>query len=227
MPLSPRAKVTIAFYARTLIFSAVWDAILFFSAGSLTYWQAWVVLGILALPLLLTFPFWLKKDPELVARRERTQEKEKPQQKIVAVIGVCFLLVFIIPGFDRRFNWSDVPVWLCIAAQLITAMGYGICFLATAQNRFSSRTIQVEEGQPVISSGLYSVVRHPMYLGMLIVFLAMPPALGSYWALLPFPILLLMTASRIVNEEDLLKKDLKGYTEYTQKVKYRLIPGVW
>jgi protein-S-isoprenylcysteine O-methyltransferase Ste14 len=138
-----------------------------------------------------------------------------------------FLVTFILPGFDFRYGWSAVPTCLVILAYAVTLFGYYLFFLVMKENSYASRVIEVEKDQKVISSGPYAIVRHPMYVCMLIIYTAMPLALGSYWALLtviPIPFLL---AIRIWGEEKVLKKDLKGYTEYTKKVKFRLIPYIW
>jgi protein-S-isoprenylcysteine O-methyltransferase Ste14 len=222
-----RKNLIISFYKRLLFFSIVWMAVFFLPAGTFTFWEAWVVLAILILPMVLGFIYWLKADPELLKRRSKTGEKEKEQKLIIKIMSLCFILTFLIPGFDKRFGWSHVPVGVVIISDILLMFGYGICFRVIRENRFASRTVEVEQGQTVINSGLYAIVRHPMYLGVLIMCLSLPLALGSYWAMIPALFIIPVLVARIRNEESVLGRELKGYGEYMQKTKYRIIPGVW
>jgi protein-S-isoprenylcysteine O-methyltransferase Ste14 len=173
------------------------------------------------------FIYWFKKDPELLERRSRTSEKEAEQKLIIKFFSLFFVLTFLIPGFDKRFDWSDVPWLVVILADITLLCGYGICFLVVSQNRFASRTVGSEHGQSVISTGLYAVVRHPMYLGVALMSISLPIALGSYWAIIPAALIIPVLVARIKNEESVLLRELEGYQDYTQRTKYRLIPGVW
>jgi len=222
-----REKLIISFYGRLLFFFLIWLAVFFLPAGTFAFWEAWVVLAILFIPMALSFPYWLKNDPEVVERRSKTSEKESEQKLIVKILSLCFILTFLIPGFDKRFEWSIVPVVFVIVGDILVMLGYGICFLVIRENRFASRTIEVEQEQSVISSGLYAIVRHPMYLGVLLMCLSLPLALGSYWAMIPALLIIPVLVARIRNEESVLVRELKGYREYLQKTKYRLIPGIW
>jgi protein-S-isoprenylcysteine O-methyltransferase Ste14 len=222
-----RKNLIISFYKRLLFFSIVWMAVFFLPAGTFTFWEAWVVLAILILPMVLGFIYWLKADPELLKRRSKTGEKEKEQKLIIKIMSLCFILTFLIPGFDKRFGWSHVPVGVVIISDILLMFGYGICFRVIRENRFAFRTVEVEQGQTVINSGLYAIVRHPMYLGVLIMCLSLPLALGSYWAMIPALFIIPVLVARIRNEESVLGRELKGYGEYMQKTKYRIIPGVW
>ena len=199
----------------------------FVPAGTIAYWEAWVVLAILVIPMGLGFIYWFRKDPGLLERRSKTSEKETEQKLIIQLLSLLFVLTFLVPGFDRRFGWSDVPWLVVLLADILLLCGYGICFLVVSQNRFASRTVETEHGQHVISTGLYAIVRHPMYSGVALMCLSLPVALGSYWAIIPAVLIIPVLVARIVNEERVLLKDLEGYQEYVQKTRYRLIPGVW
>jgi protein-S-isoprenylcysteine O-methyltransferase Ste14 len=214
-------------YLRLLIAIPVMALIFFWPAGTFDYWEAWVYLAILMIPAFYVVNYLLEHSPDLLVRRMRMQEKEAPQVRIIQFSIVYYLLTFLLPGFDRRFGWSDVPVWGVLIADLIVLLGYGIIILVFRENRYTGRTVQVDAGQTVISSGPYAVVRHPMYVGVVLMYGLSPLALGSIWALIPALLIIPILVARISNEEEVLQRDLKGYTEYMGRVKYRLIPGVW
>ena len=201
--------------------------IFFVPAGTLDYWEAWVYCAVLLVPCVFVLTYLLRKDPELLARRIRLNEKEPAQRRIIRASGLIFFTGFLIPGLDHRFGWSDIPVEAVLAANILVILGYVLVFLVFKENPFASRVVEVEPDQRVISSGPYALVRHPMYLGTSIMWLATPIALGSYWALPVFLILPTVLVYRIMNEEEVLQRELPGYREYTQTVKYRLIPGIW
>ena len=196
-------------------------------AGTFNYWQVYVYCGILVVPILFVLFYFLKNDPKFLERRTRAKEKEKQQIHIAMLSTLIFLAGFIIPGLDHRFGWSSVPMNIVLLADLIILLGYLIIFFVFKQNSYASRIIEVDEEQKVISSGLYSIVRHPMYVGVLIMYIPTPLALGSYWGLIPFALLPLSLALRILNEEKVLSENLPGYKEYCQKTRYRLIPYIW
>lgn len=202
-------------------------ALFFLPAGTLKYWQAWVYLAIIFGPMLLVMQYLMKNDPELLERRMRTREKEAEQKLIVKLSFIPFLIAFLLPGFDRRFGWSNVPVGVVIAADLLVLLGYLIVFLVFRENRYASRVIEVEKEQEVIHSGPYALVRHPMYLGMLLLYLLSPLALGSYWAMLPALLIVPVIVKRIQNEEVVLSRELNGYQDYMRMTHYRILPGIW
>ena len=200
---------------------------LFVPAGTLVYWQAWVYLAILFVPMSLISRYLLNNDPELLERRMRMKEKETEQKRIIALGWAYFLLLFLLPGFDRRFGWSSVDPKLVFVADLVVVLGYLLFVMVLKENRYASRIIEVEPGQQVVTTGPYAVVRHPMYLAVLLMFTFSPLALGSLWAMLPTPLLAVLLVARIDNEEGVLLRELAGYRDYCQQVKYRLLPGVW
>jgi len=200
---------------------------LFLPAGTFHYWQAWGYLAILTIPMVLVMTYLIRKDPELLERRMRMREKEAEQRSIIKLSILFFFAAFLIPGFDKRFGWSSVPIEVIIIADAIVVGGYLLFALVLRENRYASRIIEVEKKQKVIATGPYAVVRHPMYSGALLMYGFSPLALGSYWGMIPNALLLIIIVARIRNEEKVLNQKLEGYREYTQKVKYRLAPGIW
>jgi protein-S-isoprenylcysteine O-methyltransferase Ste14 len=201
--------------------------LLFLPAGTLRFWQAWLYMALLFVPLTAVALVLLIKDPELLERRMRTREREARQQKAIAASSLLLLAVYLIPGLDRRYAWSTVPPALVLGADILVLLGYLLFVLTIRENRYASRVVEVEEDQVVVTTGPYSLVRHPMYLAVSVIFGLTPLALGSYWALIPAMLLPAVLASRIRNEEQLLRRDLSGYQAYCQKVKYRLLPFIW
>ena len=202
-------------------------ACLFWPAGTLNYWQAWTWLAALFIPMGVSLAYLIHRDPALLERRTRTNETRPEQRLIIAASTLYFLVIFLLPGFDKRYGWSQVPVWLVLLADLVVVAGYGLYILVLQTNSYASRVIEVEQGQKVISTGPYALVRHPMYLAMILLMSATPLALGSFWAFLPSLGLIPLLAIRAKDEEKLLMKELTGYREYTQKTRYRLFPGLW
>ena len=196
-------------------------------AGTFNFWQAYVYFGILIIPMMYILFFFLRNDPVFMERRTRLKEKEKEQKIILVVFNLVFIAGFVIPGLDKRFGWSDVPAWIVLIADLIILLGYMLIFAVFRQNSHASRIVEVESGQKVITTGLYSIVRHPMYLGILIMYIPTPVALGSYWGLIPMSGIILGLILRIANEEKVLRQNLEGYIEYCQRTRYRLIPFLW
>lgn len=220
---SIRRKAFLAFFAALVVMSAMF----FIPAGTLDFWQAWVYLAIILGCMIYIASYLIKYHPDLMERRMRFKEREKEQKLIIKLSYFPFLLAFILPGFDRRFGWSDMPVWVVALGNLLVFAAYILVFNVFKQNAYASRIIETSEEQQVISTGLYGIVRHPMYLGTSTMYVFTPIALGSWWAVIPALLILPVIVMRIRNEEKVLAKDLPGYTEYLQKVKYRLLPGVW
>jgi protein-S-isoprenylcysteine O-methyltransferase Ste14 len=202
-------------------------AMFFIPAGTFDYWQAWAYIAVIFIPASIILSYFIRKDPEFLERRFRTKEKEAKQRLVVLAGLFVFIAGFLMPGLDQRFGWSSVPAWISIAADAVVFAGYMLVFFVFKENSFAGRTIQVDKGQKVITTGPYSIIRHPMYLGTIAMYIATPLALGSYFAVPPFLLMIPILAYRILNEEDVLRKGLPGYTEYCKKVRYRLIPWVW
>jgi protein-S-isoprenylcysteine O-methyltransferase Ste14 len=202
-------------------------AMLFWPAGTLDYWQGWIFLATLFIPFLFVASYLLKYDPELAERRMRFKEKEINQKILINISKIVFFIGFIIPGFDHRYGWSDVPAYLVVLSDLLIFFGYMLIFCVFKENSFTSRIVEVEKGQKVITTGPYSKVRHPMYSGFILMYLFIPLALGSYWAMIFFIPIVAIIIFRALDEEKVLLKDLEGYKEYYKKVRYRMIPGIW
>ena len=210
-----------------IIYLAFIYGCLFLPAGSFMYWEAWIYSVVLFIPLIITVSYLHKKDPALLERRMRFKEKEEKQKIIAKFFTLPFLLGFLIPGFDFRFNWSEIPVALVIAANIMVFLGYILVFFVFRENSYASRIVEVEKEQKVISTGPYSVVRHPMYTGIIFMFLFTPIALGSWYAMIVFIFLPVIIIFRIYNEEKYLCENLPGYIGYRQKTRFRIIPYIW
>lgn len=202
-------------------------AMLFFSAGSLLYVNGWLFIALLFLPMLILGAVLLVKSPDLLRKRLDSKEKQKTQKGVVAFSGILFAAGFIVAGLDFRFGWSSVPAFGVIAASVVLIVSYALYAEVMRENAYLSRTVEVREGQKLVSTGLYGIVRHPMYAVTLWLFLSIPIILGSLWAFLCFVPYVFIIAVRIVNEEKLLTAELEGYGEYKNKVKYRLMPFIW
>lgn len=201
--------------------------LLFLPAGTWHYWNAWLLLALLFIPMICMGVVMLVSSPELLSKRLNNKEKEQTQKHVVALSGVMFITGFLLCGFDHHFGWSHMPVWVVITASLLFLIGYMLYAEVLRENAYLSRTVEVQDDQQLIDTGLYSVVRHPMYTATLLMFLSMPLILGSWWALLIFFIYPILIIKRIQNEEQVLREGLKGYNDYQQRVRWRLIPYVW
>ncbi len=201
--------------------------LLFLPAGTFGYWQAWLLIGILFVPMFIAGLIMMKKSPELLRKRLNVKEEQNEQKLVILFSGLLFLAVFVIAGLNFRFGWIVLPAAVSYAAAAVFLAGYALYAEVLKENEYLSRTIEVQEGQKVVDTGLYGVVRHPMYMCTLFLFLAMPLILGCLFSfavmLLYFPII----AKRIRNEEAVLEEGLPGYTEYKKRVKYRIVPGIW
>lgn len=201
--------------------------VLFLPAGTLSYPNGWLFMGVLFVPMLTLGVVLFFKSPELLQKRLDNKEKEKAQKGVVAFSGLMFLAGFIVSALDFRLGWSSVPLPLVIVSAVVFLAGYGMYAEVMRENAYLSRTIEVQENQKVIDTGLYGIVRHPMYLATLLMFLPLSLILGSLWGLIPFAFYPAVIILRILNEEKILSAGLEGYDAYRGRVKYRLIPFVW
>jgi protein-S-isoprenylcysteine O-methyltransferase Ste14 len=204
--------------------------LLFLPAGTLHYWQAWVFLAVFTIASLYAAVYLFRKDPAIVERRMRAGPKAetRPVQKVVtSAISILFFAVLVFGALDHRFGWSPVPPAVSLIGDALVAIGLGIAIFSVSQNSFAAANITVEETQTVTSTGLYGIVRHPMYMGALIMFAGIPLALDSYWGLAAVVPVVIVFAVRIADEEKLLNQELEGYRDYAGKVHHRLVPYVW
>ena len=202
-------------------------ALVFIPAGSLNFFGGWLFLALLFVPMLVLGVVLLTKSPALLQKRLNAKEKEGAQKGVVAASALLFLAGFIVAGLDFRFGWSTVPLWAVILASVVLLVSYALYAEVMRENAYLSRTIEVSENQKVVDTGLYGVVRHPMYAVTIWLFLSIPIVLGSLWALICFAPYVAVIIVRIINEEALLERELSGYTEYKKKVKFRLLPFIW
>ena len=227
-----KAKLSISQQAILgLVFLAVvvWLA-LFVPAGKLYYWQGWLYWLVFFTSVTAISLYFIRKDPNLISSRLKvgpTAETKRSQKISQAFAAIFFILLLLIPTFDFRFGWSNVPFYLVIISDVFVVLGFAIVFLVFRQNTFASAIIEVKTEQKVISTGVYGVVRHPMYSGALLLLLFTPLALGSFWGTLAFFPLFAVICYRLIDEEKTLSKNLKGYEEYRLKTRHRLIPYVW
>ncbi len=202
-------------------------AMIFIPAGGFEYTEGFIFMGILFIPMLILGAVLFVKAPELLKKRLNSNETEATQKGVVTVSALVFAVGFVIAGVDHRFGWSDIPMWGVIAASAVMLISYAAYAEVMRENAYLSRTVEVTDGQSVVDTGLYGIVRHPMYAATVWMFLSIPIVLGSWWSLLcfsPYPAVIVI---RILNEEKLLEAELRGYSDYKKKVKYRLIPFVW
>lgn len=202
-------------------------ALLFLPAGTFAWTEAWLFLGILFVPMFVAGIVMMVKNPELLKKRLNAKEKEKEQSLVVKLSGLMFLAGFIVAGLDFRFSWLVLPDWVSYVAAGVFLLAYVLYAEVLRENTYLSRTIEVQENQKVIDTGLYGIVRHPMYSATILLFLAMPLVLGSVISFVIFLVYPVIIAKRIRNEEEVLEEGLEGYTEYKKKVKYRMLPFIW
>ena len=201
--------------------------LLFLPAGTLYFRRAWLLMGILFIPMFLAGLVMLFKSPELLRRRLKARESEGEQRTVIALSGLMFLLSFILAGLNYRSDWMMLPRWVSLAAAGVFLLGYGLFGEVLRENVYLARTVEVEKGQKLIDTGLYGIVRHHMYSATVLMFLAMPLVLGSPLSFAVMLLYLPIIAKRIRNEEQVLSKGLEGYKEYCGRVKYRLFPWIW
>lgn len=202
-------------------------ALIFIPAGTIQYINGWVFMGILFIPMFIAGIVMMIKSPELLKRRLNAKEKQKEQKEVVRFSGLMFIIGFIVAGLNYRYNWIVLPQYITITASVIFLILYTLYAEVLRENQTLLRTIEVEKDQKIVDTGLYSIVRHPMYTITVLLFLSMPLILGSIISFGIFLVYPFIIAKRIKNEEKVLEKDLKGYTEYKKKVKYKMIPFVW
>lgn len=202
-------------------------ALLFIPAGTINYWNAWLFIGILFIPMFIAGIVMMIKNPELLKQRLDAKEKESEQKLVILGSGIMFLSGFIVAGLNYKYQWFIMPNVVVIIASIIFIISYILYAEVLRENTYLSRTIKVQENQKVIDSGLYGIVRHPMYAITILLFLSMPLILGSIYSFIIFLIYPILIALRIKNEEEVLEKELNGYNEYKKKVKYRIIPFIW
>jgi protein-S-isoprenylcysteine O-methyltransferase Ste14 len=219
-------KTTLGFAGLVLLLAIA----LFTPAWTLRFWQGWMYLFLFASSsAAITIYLW-QRDRALLSRRVSAgpvAEKSRTQQIIQLFASLAFLAILVVPSLDHRLSWSQVPLWLVLAGDLLVVLGFYIVFRVFCFNTFTTATVEVTEQQTVISTGPYAFVRHPMYSGALIMLLGTPLALASWWGLVPFALMVLVIVVRLLDEEKLLLVDLPGYTEYAARVKFRLVPRVW
>ena len=201
--------------------------LLFLPAGTFAYWQAWLLIGILFIPMFVAGLIMIKKSPELLRKRLNVKEEQTEQKTVIALSGVMFLAAFVTAGLNIRFGWLVRPAWVSYAAAVVFLLAYALYAEVLRENVWLSRTVEVQENQKVVDTGLYGIVRHPMYTSTLFLFLAMPLVLGSAISFVILLAYLPIIVKRIRNEEQVLEEGLDGYTAYKQRVRYRLIPFVW
>ncbi len=201
--------------------------LIFIPAGSFKYWNGWLFMGLLFIPMFIVGIIMMIKNPNLLKSRLEAKEKEKDQKVVVLLSGLMFLIGFIIAGLNYRYNWITIPKIIVIISSIVFSISYFLYAEVLRENTYLSRTIGVQNNQQVIDNGLYKIVRHPMYLATIFMFLSIPLVLGSIISFIVFLVYPFIIVKRINNEEKVLEKELKGYKDYQIKVKYKLIPYIW
>jgi protein-S-isoprenylcysteine O-methyltransferase Ste14 len=201
--------------------------LIFLPAGTLSYTYGWLLIGLLFGPMLIAGFVMLAKSPDFLKKRLDAKEKQGTQKGVVAFSGLMFIAGFVVAGLDFRFGWSRMPTWVVITASVLFLAAYGLYAEVMRENAYLSRTVKVEEGQTVVDTGLYGIVRHPMYMATILLFLMIPLVLGSWYGLIAFAFYPAIIIVRLKDEENLLTRELPGYAAYKQKVKYRIIPFIW
>lgn len=201
--------------------------LIFLPAGTLAYAYGWLLMGLLFVPMLVAGFVMMVKSPEFLKKRLDAKEKQATQKGVLACSGIMFAAGFVVAGLDFRFGWSEMPRWVVVAASVLFLVAYVLYAEVMRENAYLSRTIKVEQGQTVVDTGMYGIVRHPMYAVTILLFLMIPLVLGSWYALIAFAFYPAVIVVRLKDEEELLTRELPGYAEYKQKVKYRIIPFIW
>ena len=220
-------KLLLQAFTKFVLGVVILGVLIFLPAGSFHYWQGWLLMGILFVPMFIAGLVLMVKNPDLLRKRLNAKEEEREQKWVVALSMVMFIAAFVVAGLNWRFQWLVLPNWAVWLAAVLFLFGYILYAEVLRENTYLSRTVEVQEDQKVIDTGLYGVVRHPMYMATLILFLAMPLVLASPISFLIMLLYIPLIAKRIRNEETVLEQGLKGYREYKQRVKYRVIPYIW
>ena len=220
-------KLLIQAIIKYLIGVLIIGALLFIPANSFEYWNAWLFMGLLFIPMFIAGIVLMKKNPELLKSRLNAKENESEQKQVIVLSGLMFLLGFILAGLNFRYKWIEISNIVVIISSIVFIIAYILYAEVLRENTFLSRTIEVKENQKVIDKGLYGIVRHPMYAITIIMFLTIPLILGSVISFLIFLLYPVIIAKRIKNEESVLEKDLEGYSDYKKKVKYKVVPFIW
>ena len=216
-------QALIKFFAGLLMISLL----LFIPSGTCSFWQAWLLIGILFIPMFIAGLVMMKKCPELLRKRLNVKEEQTEQKEVIVLSGLMFLAAFIAAGLQFRFKWLMLPDWISYAAAVIFLLAYALYAEVLRENAYLSRTVEVQENQKVINTGLYGVVRHPMYMSTLLLFLSMPLVLGSVFSFVIMLLYIPIINKRIRNEEQVLELGLNGYVDYEKRVRYRVIPFIW
>lgn len=216
--------------AQTVLGLGFFAAVLFWPAGTFDYWQAWVFLAVFVATTILPSIYLAVRHPDALARRMKAgpAAETRPAQRIIMTLTLTLVVAtFVLSALDHRFGWSQVPLWLVIVGNVLVAVGLGVAQLVVVQNNYAAATVRVEAGQPLVSTGLYGLVRHPMYTGAAVMMIGTPLALDSLWGVLGVVASAPVIVARIRDEEQMLTEELAGYAEYTTKVRYRLVPYLW
>lgn len=201
--------------------------LIFLPAGTLAFAEGWLLIGLLFGPMLIAGFVMLFKSPQFLSKRLDAKEKQGTQKGVLAFSGLMFIGGFVVAGLDHRFDWSRMPLWVTVAASVLFLLSYALYAEVMRENAYLSRTVKVEQGQKVVDTGLYGIVRHPMYMATILLFLMIPVVLGSWYALIVFAFYPAIIIVRLRAEEELLTRELPGYEAYKKKVKYRILPFIW
>lgn len=220
-------KLFIQALSKFIIGAVLTVVLLFVPAGTIYYWNAWLLLALLFVPMAIVGVVLMIKNPDLLRRRLNAKEKESEQKGVIAISGLMFVGGFVAAGLDYRFGWFRLPEWIVWLAAVLFVFAYLLYAEVLRENTYLSRTVEVQENQKVIDTGLYGIVRHPMYMATILLFLMMPLVLGSIFSFVIFLIYPFAMIKRIRNEEEVLEAGLEGYADYKKRVKYRILPFIW
>lgn len=221
------SKMVIQAILKVISGAILTGVLLFLPAGSFSYWNGWLLMAILFVPMIVAGLIMMKKSPELLKKRLSAKEEQSEQKTVIILSGLMFLAAFIVAGLNYRFGWITLPNWIVYAATAVFLLGYMLYAEVLRENAYLSRTIEIQEDQKVIDTGLYGIVRHPMYMSTFLLFLSMPLVLGSVISFVIMLAYIPIIAKRIRNEEQVLEEGLEGYSEYRNRVKYKVIPHIW